>query len=139
MTEILTEFSEDKMGPIVERSNCEPYRLLTRNTPAGEIYDGPDMFWSITDVPIALPNAIVRAQLTPGNVDGAIEAAKIRAKARNVPLLWYTSQYTRPDDLGEKLITHGFAHVWDMIGMALDLQTLSENPQTPPGLSIEQM
>jgi GNAT superfamily N-acetyltransferase len=103
--------------------------------PRAEVHDGPDLLWSLTDVPFPVFNSIVRAQLAPDAANAAIAAAIVRAKARKVPLLWWTGPGSAPGDLEARLVAHGFRGE-TIPGMAADLQALPESAPGPQGLKI---
>jgi hypothetical protein len=110
---------------------CRQYALW----PRAAVHDGPDLLWSITDVPFPVFNSIMRARLRPVEEDGAIAGVVARGKARKVPVLWWTGPATLPSDLASRLIAHGFRG--DTIpGMAAGLQELPESLPAPSGLRI---
>ena len=85
-----------------------------------EGYDGPDLLWAISDIPAALFNSVGRANLGAGAADEAIEGLIARARTKRVPLLWWTSPSSKPADLARRLEGHGFRHVGELPGMALE-------------------
>lgn len=113
-------------------------RLFHRWSHAQEAHDGPDLLWVVTDIPTPLFNSVLRANFSDDEADAAIEAAIARCAARNVPMLWWTGPTTRPHDLGERLVAHGFRHDSDNAGMALALELLEEAP-VPDGLTISRV
>jgi ribosomal protein S18 acetylase RimI-like enzyme len=138
MDEILQDLSPPALVIAIEANLFELW-LLSRQWPQAELHDGPDLLWSITDVPFAMFNSIMRARLAPDHIDTAIDAAIARGKLRNVPLLWLTGPATRPADLATHLETHGFVLDEDGPGMAVDLSLLKEDLPAPPRLVIEQV
>ena len=66
-----------------------------------------------------------------------IEAAIARCRSRKVPMCWFVGPATRPSDLGDHLLAHGFTHAAVSAGMAADLLTLNESLPAPPDLTIE--
>ena len=132
----LQEFSEPALVRAIEINLFELFATFHR-WPQAEAHDDPDMLWTITNVPFPLFNSVLRARLEQHDIEAVIEATLRRYKARNVPMLWWTGPTTRPKNLGAYLEAHGFVHEGDSPGMAVDLQTLNENLDRPPGLEIE--
>jgi GNAT superfamily N-acetyltransferase len=56
-----------------------------------------------------------------------------------VPGSWHVGPSTRPTDLGERLLAHGFEYGGDDIGMAVDLVRLPEGVIVPDGFAIERV
>jgi GNAT superfamily N-acetyltransferase len=107
--------------------------------PRIEVHDEAEILWSISDIPFPLFNSVMRARLPADQIDAVIETRIATAKARNVPLLWWTGPATRPPDLGEYLDRHGFVHEDHMPGMAVVLTGLAEDLPTPTGLIVRQV
>jgi RimJ/RimL family protein N-acetyltransferase len=139
MSEILQDLSAPALVTAIEANWFEQWRLY-RHWPRAEVHDGPDMLWTITDLPFSFYNSVLRAQLELDNVDAAIEAAIARCRSRNVSMLWHIGPATRPANLGEYLQAHGFTgSARSTSGMAMDLTALNEGLPAPPGLTIEQI
>jgi GNAT superfamily N-acetyltransferase len=139
MSEVLQDLSVPALVTAIVENWFEVFRLF-RYWPRAEVYDGPDMLWTITDVPFAIFNHVLRTQLAPDNVDAAIEGAIARCRSRNVPMCWHVGPLTKPANLGEYLEAHGFTGGGEgNPGMAVDLLALNEGLPAPPGLTIEQV
>jgi ribosomal protein S18 acetylase RimI-like enzyme len=135
MTEILRDLSKSALIEAIEANLFEMWRLAPHLS-AAEVHDGTDLLWCLTDIPFPLFNSVLRARLEAEEADRAIEAAVSRCRSRGVPMLWWAGPTTRPTDLGARLVAQGFLQGEDMPGMAADLLTLPDKPQTP-GLAIE--
>jgi ribosomal protein S18 acetylase RimI-like enzyme len=139
MGEILQDISEQALVAAIEANWFEVFRLF-RYWPRAEVHDDPDMLWTITDIPFAMFNHVLRTQLELHNVDAAIEAAIARCTSRNVPMRWHIGPTTRPANLGKALEAHGFTgSTRSTSGMAVDLLALNEGLLAPPGLTIDQV
>ena len=89
------------------------------------------------DRPTALFNSVMDAQLHPGQVESTITHIQSDARQRKVPLLWWISPSTRPADVEQHLIDHGFVIDEASPGMAVDLTQLNENLRLPEGLTVQ--
>jgi GNAT superfamily N-acetyltransferase len=138
MSDVLQDVSASALVTAIEANLFEIFRLF-RHWPQAEVHSDPALLWTITDVPHAIFNGVLRARLAPEDLDATIEAAITRARSRGVPAMWWTGPTTRPVDLGRHLEAHGFTHAGDSRGMAIDLLTLNEGACKPPDLMISQV
>jgi len=103
------------------------------------LYDGPDMIRLSSDVASPICNDVLRADLSPDDIDATIETVLGPFKSRRVPVRWWTSPSTRPTDLGKYLEAHGLTRMADVAGMAVHLSALDGKLTEPSGLTIEQV
>ncbi len=136
MPMILEDFSNAALVQAIE-GNLHAWYGHLRHWPRAEIHDTPDLLWGVTDVPFALFNMALRARLTPENADDAIETVILQCQPRRLPLLWWIGPNDSPQNLGERLLAHGFKHTGGPVGMAADLQALNDDLTAPPALSIQ--
>ena len=80
MNEILQDLSAPALATAFEANLVELFSLF-RQWQRAEVHIGPDMLWTVTDIPAAIFNSIIRAQLSPDDMDAAIEAAILRGKS----------------------------------------------------------
>ncbi len=106
--------------------------------PRLKVHDEPEYLWTISDIPCSLFNSVLRANLAPGRVDAAIEAAIDRCRSRHVPMLWWTGPATQPSDLAVHLAAKGFQGEEEP-GMAVLLETLPVSPPPPSGFIVERV
>ena len=138
MNEILLDTSPSALITAIEDNTFDFVHSMSK-WPQAEVYDGDDIKWSITRIPYPVFNSVFRARLAAHQVDATIQTVIERARARNVPVLWWTGPQTQPSDLGMHLVTKGFAHSDDEPGMAANLMRLNEGWPVPPGLSIQRV
>lgn len=119
----------------IEENGAEFLLALGRAAGAEERRDGVQ--WVIGNCPIDYHNAVVRADLSPEEADDAILASREKMRELDVPGSWHVGPSTRPADLGERLVAHGFEYAGDDIGMAVDLPDLLET--VPDGFVVERV
>src|SRR5215211_2465554 len=107
----------------VEANGAE-FLLALGRAGGGEERAEPWIHWTIGGSPIDYHTAIVRADLAPAQADEVIAESIARLRAYDVPGTWHVGPSMRPDDLGARLIAHGFTYAGDDIGMAADLSAL---------------
>ena len=115
-------------------------RLATAASAATEIHNGSDMLRFTTGIPFAPFNGVLRTRLKASEADGAIDSTLSYFQSRNLPMSWMVEPSAQPDDLGDRLTAKGFVPEKDGgSGMALDLESLGEEPRRPLGLKIEDL
>jgi len=137
MAEIRTDKSTAAMATAIEANTIEFLLALGRAGGAEERNDAA-IQWVIGGSPIGYHNCVVRADLAPDQVDGAIEASIARFRTHSVPGSWHVGPSMRPVDAGERLEAHGFG-AGEEPGMAADLHALRENVSAPAALQIERV
>jgi GNAT superfamily N-acetyltransferase len=137
LSPILQDISTPALAAAVEASHWEYYAYLAQTT-SGQVRDDEEMGWALTGIPHPMFNGVFHARLVPEQLDGAIiEATLAPFKAHRLPLCWWISPTSRPDDLPRRLAAHGLKFAEELPGMAVDLRALSEELPPVPGLTIE--
>ncbi len=67
--------------------------------------------WVITGVWDNTFNGVVQAQLSEAHVDQMIDEVASRFRERNVPHLWFLNRDSRPPNLEQILLAHGWARL----------------------------
>ena len=70
-------------------------------------------------------------------MDAKIDETIEYFKSLQLPWTWFTGPSTKPTNLGQNLQAHGLTHVWNMPGMAVELESMNEDLPKPSGLTIE--
>ena len=65
----------------------------------------------LTDIQFPLFNGLIEPRLDESNADAAIDTVVARARARQVPMLWWLTPESRPADIGERLEARATADV----------------------------
>jgi len=84
-------------------------------------------------------NSVHLAQMEPNILDKKIEEMIQYFRNLKLPWTWYTGPSTKPNNLGEHLLSHGMTHNSDMPGMAMELDQLKETPPEPENFTIEKV
>ncbi|GCE22320.1 GNAT family N-acetyltransferase [Dictyobacter kobayashii] len=132
------DFSARSLIEVIE-ANTREFLLALGRLGGGEDLDRADRQWIIGGSPLAYHNCVVRACLTEETMDEAIVSSIQRFQAYNVPGSWHVGPWMRPENLGERLVAHGFTHEGNEPGMAVDLLRLNAHISTPQGLVIERV
>jgi GNAT superfamily N-acetyltransferase len=122
----------------IEENSVELLLALGRAVEA-DLRDDGRVSWTIGNCPIDYHNAVVWADLAPGEADQEIEASLERMRAHGVPGSWHVGPSMRPSDLEQRLTAHGFEYGGDDIGMAADLSEVPEGVPTPDGFAVERV
>ena len=135
MSEILTDLSPAALLRANE-ANLYASSPFSYNLPESEAYEGEDLCWCITGIPLLPCNIVFKARLRPEQVDSTIETLVEKARARNVTLRWVIGRDTEPADLGQRLESHGFVTTGPGPLMAIDLHSMKTDAPAPSDLSI---
>lgn len=135
---IVRDVSSESLARANEANLAEGFAACARAY-GGEVRDELDLLWCATGLKAAGWNRVPRAQLAPDTVDERIEAVIARARALGAPFLWDVGPSTRPLDLGEHLLRHGFSDEGEEPAMGVALADLPEALPLPDGVTIERV
>ena len=119
-------------------SNIFPFFQAFQQWPRAEVHDDRAILWTITDVAFPLLNCVMRAHISPEEIDSTIEAVIAQSRGHGVPLLWLTGPETWPIDLGTHLERHAFIGEQSP-GMAINLAKMKENLPSPVGFACQRV
>jgi len=135
MESVLEDLSPESLTFAIE-ANRVVSALNARYWNRATIYDEPEMAMIVTDIPVPLFNVVTRVLFTPENLEANIEKAISRFREKGVPGNLFVGPSTRPPDIGNALLSHGFVQTDIQPGMAIDLHTLPDLT-LPPDFEIE--
>jgi ribosomal protein S18 acetylase RimI-like enzyme len=104
--------------------------------PGGEFHDEPGLFWCLSGLPWDAFNAVGHCALADDEIDARIVEKQEYYRARGRPVVWWATPYTRPTNLVERLLAHGFTHRLSQPGMVVDLRELPDELAVPEGTTI---
>jgi ribosomal protein S18 acetylase RimI-like enzyme len=112
----------------IEANSHETWRLIGQYTPDLVITDIRGATLMAYPLPHPLFNAVLEADIEPGQVDDAIDAVCAFFGERAMPWNWTVWPKAKPADLGEHLLRRGFTLSYEMPGMAKDLRAYEPRP-----------
>lgn len=137
MHTILEDFSANALLNAMEVNLQEAWVRFGRWIGAN-VHEEPGLFWFDSAYSFQLANGIVRTQFPLDGQEQKLDARIQQLTAEHVAMACMVGPSTRPADLGNRLEAHGW--VLDAApGMAVDLQTLSEQPRPTSPLTIERV
>jgi GNAT superfamily N-acetyltransferase len=125
--------------PLLEAVNMIEMLSYLGTSPLAERQVTDEIEWVITGVWDNTFNGVVRAQLSEAHVDQVIDEVASRFRERNVPHLWFLNVDSRPPNLEQLLLAHGWARLREGVGMAIDLSAIASPFPPPPDLTVERV
>jgi ribosomal protein S18 acetylase RimI-like enzyme len=107
--------------------------------PGGEVHDEPGLFWCLSGLPWDAFNVVGHCALSEAEIDERIVEKQSYYGSHGRPLVWWATEYTRPPDLVDRLLAHGFVHRLTAPGMVSDLRELPASILVPEGTTIERV
>ncbi len=125
--------------PLLESVNMIEMLSYLGTSPLAERHVTDEIEWVITGVWDNTFNGVVRAQLSEVHADQVIDEVTSRFRERDIPHLWFLNVDSRPANLEQLLLAHGWVRLRQGVGMAIDLSAILSPLPPPPGLSIERV
>ncbi len=138
MSEIVRDVSPESLARANEDNLAEGLAACARAY-GGEVREEPDLLWCAAGIPGAGWNRVPRAHLAPETLDERIEWVIERARALRVPFLWDIGPSTRPTDLGDHLLRHGFMDEGEEPAMGVALAALPSDLPLLDGVTVERV
>lgn len=137
MTAPVAPPDEATKAAILEAHFAEIQALYARAA-GGEVLDAGDVQLSASGLPARVVNAANLARFGDGTAD-RVEAVKAFFAGFGVPFRWFFGPTSMPDDLPVHLAAAGLAQLSDSPGMALDIETMNDEPAMVPGLEVREV
>ena len=135
---ILRKATPGQLGRLAEEQFYDLFRWWG-SSPKVEFHEDQGLLRLITGTKMSLYNCVGRARLSEREADDAIDDVLQESRARGLPRIWLLDSSTRPKDLPERLVKHGFTKEDDTPGMSVDLQRMRDDPPETPGLEIKEV
>jgi ribosomal protein S18 acetylase RimI-like enzyme len=110
----------DAHSAVVEALEANQWALFRAAAGRGgaELMDDGEVMWSVTGIPVAAFNGVLRTTVAPDRADEAIDATIATLDSRGAPWAWYVGPATLPLDVPDRLQARGFRPVEVLPGMA---------------------
>lgn len=133
----MTTWSERRLVEAIETNRYQAFASFGRS-PHGHVHEDAQMLRLFTGITVLSPLCgwIFRAQLPAADINEEIGRALNPFVSRRLPVIWNTGPSTRPPDLETHLLQYGLAPLFELAGMAADLDTLVKDLHLPAGLQI---
>jgi ribosomal protein S18 acetylase RimI-like enzyme len=135
---MLKRLSEASVREALESQAAEGTELWTRWR-GGRVYREPDMLRYVTDEPLFFANGVACARLDPGSADRRIEETAAFFEAEGVPWGFGVSPLSRPSDLEEILVRHGFRLEEEQPRMAAEIERIPMGITAPEGFEVQRV
>ena len=120
------------------QASLEVQWVSRARAPGCEMLDRPEILRVFTGAPSQSLNCVTRAKFEEQEADARIRETHDYFRSKGVPMIWWVGPYSRPCDLGERLLAHGAERLeHDLPAMAMDLRRLNDSASAPDGLEIE--
>ncbi len=120
------------------QASLEAQWLSRARAPGCEMLDRPEILRVFTGAPSQSLNCVTRARFEEAEADARIRETHDYFRSKGVPMIWWIGPYSRPSDLGERLLAHGAERLeHDLPAMAMDLRRLNDGASAPDDLEIE--
>lgn len=138
MRDIVPDLSDTRLVRTVITANWENYHYCLGRSPAVELSVGRYLTWFVTSMPDHFMNLVVCTELPSEGMDRLIQNALAHFKSLNIKRLsWLIQEQVPPNEIKEQLEAQGLTFRESFATeMAVDVSSLPETPQVPPGLRI---
>ena len=120
----------DAHSAVVEALEANQWALFRTVAERGgaEWMEDAEVMWTVTDLPLAAFNGVLRTTVAPDRADGTIDEVSAVLDSREMPWSWYVGPATVPLDLPDRLRAKGFDVLDVMPGMAAPLADVGAVP-----------
>ena len=138
MRDVPRDLSDAELTTAVE-ANLTDFHVALSAWPAITLDRADDLIRTVSQRRFSLCNVVLQARLDPTALDGRIEEAIAPYRMSGVNIMWKLGPSTRPHDLDDRLVAHGFRVTPTLRGMALRITGETSVPIALPGLVIREV
>jgi len=135
---IVERFSVEGVRLALEAKAIEGTELWT-GWRGGRVYRDPDMLRFVTDEPLFFANGVTGVRLDPAEAGRRIEETATFFEAEGVPWGFGVSPLSRPSDLEEILVRHGFRLEEEQPRMAAQIERIPMRGAAPEGVEVRRV
>lgn len=139
MDEIVRTLSTPAIIAAIEANFAEEMAAFGRHLPGAELHEEAELRWFYTGLPTSSFNGVLHTHIAGNDIDAKIDGVMAYFRTRHVPFSWAIGPTTLPINLAHYLKAHGFTHIHDGTGMAVDVRTLPEAITTPANFCVEEV
>ena len=131
----LNELSSEDVVRACEENYINYWRCVGAS-PNAEFSEGGGITQCITGIHQDVFNVILKCNFDPETIDDDIDKAIKDYRSRRIPLLWHPGLLSEPGDVGRRLEARGFPHDYDLAAMAVNLESMGDDPHSPEGVTV---
>lgn len=128
------DMTNHEMSALIEDGLIDYFRTISTN--GNRPFVMQDRIGWVKTFPTAWPNLIFYADFDDGTMDAQISEITSKIAAGELPDEWVVGSKSKPANLCDCLVKHGFEEQSGMAGMAIDLTKIDENIVIPEGVNI---
>lgn len=98
-----------------------------------------EVVWFYTGLQVSLFNAVMAARLEPARVKATVDSLQAKIDEQRAPVLWWIGPQAKPDHLGSQLEQLGLQPAGEVPGMAIDLASIDDTPETLSNFTIQKV
>jgi len=138
MTDLITSCSDPRI-PVAIDAQWSNYSRNWESTGHAIFLQVPGMTLFTTPINHPQANGVITANLEKEKVVDAVSKAKDYFSSLEKPWTWYTGPITRPVELGDYLEKEGLKKSHDMMGMAVELDSLNGSGRYPKKFAVKKV
>ena len=131
----LDELSPEDIVKACEENYINYWRCVGAS-PNAEFSEGGEITQCITGIRQDVFNVVLKCNLDQKTIDDEIDKAIKDYRSRRIPLLWHPGLLSEPGDVGRRLEARGFPNDYDLVAMAVDLESM-DDLHPPEGVTVK--
>jgi len=138
MLESIRGLPDKTINELIEENLLEQIRYYG-TAPGTALIENNNIIKLLTDIPLPFFNCVLYYNLDSASLKREIDRFIEYGQSKKISLLWVKGPSSVPRDIEPILTGKGFKYDDHMIGMAIDIQDLNNDPGDIPGFKIEKV